>query len=99
MLGDRDADVDGGVEDERSVVDGDINDMLVDQDEVEVEGQLEDLGTVDDHNLVGDVISNRMVDDTIGNETHKSDNDVMATARAAQEMISGVVIEGNWEWK
>ncbi|KAB8293086.1 hypothetical protein EYC80_007445 [Monilinia laxa] len=99
MLGDRDADVDGVVEDERSVVDGDIDDMLVDQDEVEVEGQLGDLGTVEDHNLVGDVISNKMVDDTIGNERHKSDDDVMATARAAQEMISGAVIEGNSQWE
>lgn len=95
MLGDADADVDGGVEDARSVVDGDIDDMLVDQDEVEVEGQLGDIGTVEDHNLVGDVISNRMVDDTIGNERHKPDDDVMATARAAQEMISGAAIEGN----
>lgn len=95
MLGDADADVDGGVEDARSVVDGDIDDMLVDQDEVEVEGQLGDIGTVEDHNLVGDVISNRMVDDTIGSERHKPDDDVMATARAAQEMISGAAIEGN----
>ncbi|KAG4025461.1 hypothetical protein MFRU_057g00040 [Monilinia fructicola] len=46
MLGDADADVDGGVEDARSVVDGDIDDMLVDQDEVEVEGQLGDIGTM-----------------------------------------------------
>ncbi|KAA8566432.1 hypothetical protein EYC84_008996 [Monilinia fructicola] len=101
MLGDADADVDGGVEDARSVVDGDIDDMLVDQDEVEVEGQLGDIGTVEDHNLVGDVISNRMVDDTIGSERHKPDDDVMATARAAQEMISGAAIEGNsqWQWK
>ncbi|KAF7883783.1 hypothetical protein EAF00_011095 [Botryotinia globosa] len=93
MLENRDVDVDGGVGDGGTGVDGDIDDMLVDQDEVEVE-HIGDIETVD-NNAGGDINTDETMNDSMGNERHKSHDDVMATARLAQEMISRGVMDGN----
>ncbi|ESZ96160.1 hypothetical protein SBOR_3435 [Sclerotinia borealis F-4128] len=98
MLRDRDAD--GVLEDDGgSGADGDINDMLMDPDEVEinVEGQSGDFTAVDGNHIGGHVhvSHNGTMDHPMGDKIHESHEDVMATARAAQEMILRAGIEGN----
>ncbi|KAJ8063748.1 hypothetical protein OCU04_007611 [Sclerotinia nivalis] len=97
--GDADADADANVEDGGSGVDGDINDMLIDHDEVEIERQVGEIGTADQTHIGSEINNNGTINEAIGNGKHKShhddEEDVMATARAAQDMISRAVMHGN----
>lgn len=88
---DADADVEGGGSGVDGV-DGDIDDMLVDQDEVD--GQMGDDEVAEDHRING-INSDGTMNDIMENGRRKSSDDVMATARAAQEMITRGVMDGN----
>lgn len=55
--GDVDGDADAHVEDGESGVGGDINDMLIDHDEVEIERQVGDIGTSEHHHHIGSEIN------------------------------------------
>ncbi|CAD6455896.1 a162954e-9f27-4c4d-8a0f-04a9f9d45796 [Sclerotinia trifoliorum] len=117
MLGDRDdadVDADAHVEDVENGVDGDINDMLIDHDEVEIERQVGDIGTSEHHHHIGGEINhNSSMSEVMGdgdgngngklkshhdgdeNQEHEDEKHVMATARAAQDMISRGIMGGN----
>lgn len=95
MLENRDVDVDVDADGGGGTgVDGDIDDMLVDQDEVEVE-HIGDIGTVEHNNTGDDINTDETMSDSMGNPRHKSHDDVMATARLAQGMISRGVMDRN----
>ncbi|KAK6608917.1 Protein SPT10 [Botrytis cinerea] len=62
--------------------------------EVEVE-HIGDIGTVEHNNTGDDINTDETMSDSMGNPRHKSHDDVMATARLAQGMISRGVMDRN----